>query len=93
MRDAHDEIKLAWDALTPNLADWRMYFFSTEARLYMAEYDIEGSARLGTDALHAAREAQSNRGEKQVRKLFVELRRQGESNPYVCNLGVELGMF
>jgi transcriptional regulator with XRE-family HTH domain len=91
--DAHGEMKLAWDALTPDLVEWRMYFFITEARLYMAERDLEGSARLGLDALQVARLLQSMKGESQVRGLYQDLRGLDERNPYVCNLGVQLGIF
>jgi transcriptional regulator with XRE-family HTH domain len=91
--DAQNEMKLAWETLTPDLAEWQMYFFATDARLYLAEHDLEGAARLGLNALHSAREVQSNKGEGQVRSLFLELRQKDENNPYVCNLGVELAMF
>src|SRR5579883_881206 len=91
--DAHGEMKLAWDALTPDLVEWRMYFFITEARLYMAERDLEGSARLALDALQVAHLLQSMKGESQVRDLYHDLRRLDERNPYVRNLGVQLGIF
>jgi hypothetical protein len=92
LKDAQDEIKLAWDALTPDIAAWQTYFFITEARIYMAEHDLEGSARLTLDALHSAREIQSNKGERQAQRIFFELRQQDNSNPYVCNLRVELNI-
>ncbi len=93
LADAHGEMKLAWGALTPDLVEWRMYFFITEARLYMAERDLEGSARLSLDALQVTRLLQSMKGEGQVRDLYYDLRRLDERNPYVCNLGVQLGVF
>jgi len=91
--DAHSEMQLAWDALTPDLVEWHLYFFITQARLSMAERDLEGSARLALDALQVARLLQSMKGEDQVRDLSLSLKRLDERNPYVCNLGVQLGMF
>lgn len=91
--DAQNEMKLAWEALTPDLFEWRMYFFNTEARLYLASGDLEGSARLGLNALHTAQEAQSKKGEKQVHELYTALHQRDSRNPYICNLGVELGVF
>jgi transcriptional regulator with XRE-family HTH domain len=91
--DAQSEMQLARDALPADLAIWRMYFLVTEARLYLASHDLEGGARLALAALRAAREMQSKKGERQVCELFQEMRRQDEHNPYVCNLGVELGLF
>ncbi len=91
--DAHNEMQIAWRKLTPDLAGWKMYFFASEARLYLAQNDLERSADLALEALQAARDSRSNRGERQVRELFLELRRCDTVNPHVCRLGVELGIF
>jgi hypothetical protein len=48
---------------------------------------------LGIDALKATRAAQSQKGEAQVRSLYFDLKTLDEHNPYVHNLGVELGIF
>lgn len=93
LKDAQSEIKMAWDALTPDLVQWQMYFSLTEARLYIAERDLEGSAQLGLKALNVARIIQSKKGEGQVRDLYGTLKRLDERNPYVCNLGAQLGVF
>lgn len=93
LKDAQHEMKLAWGALTPDVSEWRMYFFDTEARLYMAMRDLEKSARLGLDALKEARTTHSQKGEGQVRDLYLALKQLDEYNPYVCNLGVQLGQF
>lgn len=93
LKDARSEMKMAWDAMTPDLFEWQMYFCITEAGLYMAERDLEGSARLGLDALLAARTVHSQKGESQVREHYLKLKQLDERNPYVCNLGVQLGLF
>jgi len=59
----------------------------------LAENDIEGSAQSALETLKVVQSMQSKKGEKQVRELYAELKRLSESNPYVCNLSVQLGMF
>jgi hypothetical protein len=93
LADARDELNMAWKGLTPDLQEWRMYFYSTEAQLYGVEHDIEGSARTGLKALQAARAMQSKKGETQVKALYENLNGIDEVNPYVRNLGLELGIF
>jgi hypothetical protein len=93
LRDARHEMQMAWDALTPESAEWRIYFFLTEARLYQAERDVEASVKLALDALQAAREVQSKRQEDQVRSVYHELMQMDKLNPLVHNLGVQLGIF
>jgi transcriptional regulator with XRE-family HTH domain len=93
LRDAQHEMQMAWDAFTPDIAEWRTYFFFTEAKLYQAERDVEASVRLALDALQAAREMQSKGQEDQVRSLYYELVQMDERNPSVHHLGVELGIF
>lgn len=93
LNDAHSEMRMAWNALPPDLVQWQIYFSLTEARLYIAERDLEGSAQLGMKALNVARVTQSKKGEGQVRDLYGALRRLDENNPYVCGLGAQLGLF
>ena len=93
LQDAHHEMRLAWAALTPDLTEWRVYFLLTEAKLYQAERDLERSVKLGLDALKAAKTMQSQKGEAQVRSLYLDLYKLDEHNPYVHNLGVGLGIF
>jgi transcriptional regulator with XRE-family HTH domain len=93
LADAQNEMHLAWGAFTPDLAEWRTYFLLTDAKLYGAEHDLEGSARTGLEALKAARSMQSKKGEAQVKMLYEDLNNVDEVNPYVRNLGLELGIF
>lgn len=93
LRDARNEMNLAWKAFTPDLTEWSVYFHLTEARLFAAEHDLEGSAKSGKAALKAAREMESQRKDDQVRTLYFDLRARDARNPYVHNLGLELGIF
>jgi transcriptional regulator with XRE-family HTH domain len=93
LKDAHNELNVAWKSLSPELVEWNMYFQITEAQLYKAERDLEGSARLGIEALKTARTLQSKKVETQVRTLYEDLSSIDEINPYVRNLGLELGIF
>lgn len=93
LRDASNEMRLAWDGLTPEFAEWALYFHLTEARLYEAQNEVEQSAQAGIEALKAARGENSKRKEDAIVALYQDLRRLDERNPYVCNLGVQLGVF
>ena len=93
LRDAGNEIKLAWEALTPDLTEWRMYFHLTEARILEAGKDLEGSAKLGLEALKVARDMQSKKRESQIQALYYGLTKIDAGNPYIHNLGAELGIF
>jgi transcriptional regulator with XRE-family HTH domain len=93
LKDARNELNLAWNALPADLIAWRMFFCLTEARLFVAEHDLEGGARIGIQALEAARLMGSKRGETEIETLYHDLMGLGETNPYVHNLGVRLGIF
>jgi len=93
LKDARNELELAWKALTPDLAEWRMYFFLTESRLFLAEHDIEGAAKAATSALKETRLRNAKQVEEQVLSLYHELKKAEEVNPYIDNLGVQLGLF
>ena len=92
MQEARREMNLAWSSLGPDFAEWRMYYLLTDARIYKAEQDVEASARTGLDALKVSRLLNSKKGELQVQALYQELSRSNEVNPYVDNLGIELGV-
>ncbi len=93
LRDARTELTAAWEKLTPDLMLWRMHFYETEARIYEAEHDLEGSVRSGKEALKIAMFMQSNSGRETVTKLYHDLNAIDSLNPYVRNLSVELGIF
>lgn len=93
LQDAHSELTLAFKALTPDLSLWRMNFLLTEASLYKAEHDLERSAHVANEALQAARGANSQKGEDQVKDIYTELIALDKRNPHIDNLGVQLGIF
>jgi DNA-binding XRE family transcriptional regulator len=93
LRDARNEMKLAWEAFTPDLAEWKLYFHLTEAQILKAGKDLEGSAKLGLEALKVARDMQSKKRESQIQALYYDLMKIDAKNPYVHHLGAELGIF
>lgn len=93
LKDASNEIRLAWEAFTPDLTEWKVFFHLTEARILEAGKDLEGSAKLGLAALKAARDMQSKKREAQIHTLYYDLMNVDARNPYVHNLGAELGIF
>jgi hypothetical protein len=65
----------------------------TEARLYLTEHDLEGSAQSAKAALKIARSMRSRMVESEVRSLYGILDEKNSMNPYVRNLGMELGIY
>jgi len=88
-----NKLTTAIETLNPDLNVWKAYYFMTEAHLNLADHDIEGSARSAKDALKIARTMHNKIEEENVRIHYYELHKQAPNNPYVCNLGVELGIF
>ncbi len=93
LKDARRDLNMAWSALTSDFAEWQMYFSLTESRLFLAEQDIEGSARMAIQAVKQSRFIRSMQGEGQARNLYFQLKNRDKTNPYIDNLGVELGIF
>lgn len=89
----HSKLTMAIETLNPDLNVWKAYYYMTEAKLYLADHDIEGSAQSGKAALHIARGMHSKMEEENVRSLYYELNQHAPNNPYVSNLGIELGIF
>ena len=93
LKEMSNEMKLAWGSFTPEFADWALYFHLTEAHLYEAQRELEQSAQSGIEALKVARALDSKRKEEAIVALYQELRGLDGRNPYVRNLGVQLGIF
>jgi hypothetical protein len=72
---------------------WKAYYYMTEAHLNLADHDLEASAQSGKEALKVAKVMHNKLEEENVRSLYYELNKQAPNNPYVCNLGVEMGIF
>jgi len=92
-RAARSKLTTALETLTPDLTVWKAYYYTTEARLNLADHDLEGSAQAGKETLKIARAMHSKMEEENVKGLYYELNKHAPSNPYVTNLGVELGIF
>ncbi len=92
-RDAHNELITAKKTLEADLLTWHINLYLTEANIYKAQKDFEGSAASGIEAYKIVKVVQSPKDEVEVKKLFVDLKNLEKSNPYVCNLGVTIGMY
>jgi len=80
-------------SLQPTLTTGHMNFAITEARLLLVEKEYEQSAKLAKKALIAACASNSAKGVREVGEIHTILNELAPQNPYVCNLGVELGRF
>ncbi len=92
-REAHSELVTARRTLQADLLTWHVNLFLTEANIYKAQKDFEGSAVAAIEAYKLAKVVQSPKDEVEVKKLFLDLKNLEASNPYVCNLGVAVGMY
>lgn len=93
LKDAGNEMRLAWDSFSSEFAEWALYFHLTEAQILQAQNEVEQSAQAGIEALKVARAKSTKRKEDAIVALYRDLCRLDERNPYVCNLGVQLGQF
>jgi hypothetical protein len=50
-------------------------------------------AKVAKKALQIAREVQSKRGIGEVSQIYQILKELAPQNPYVCNLGIEQGIY
>jgi hypothetical protein len=80
-------------ALQADLLTWHVNLYLTEAHLCEAQNDLQGSATAGIEAYKIAKVVQSPKDELEVKNLFTNLKSLEPSNPYVCNLGMMIGMY
>lgn len=94
LKDAQSALTIAWNTIEAD-ASWEktLYFSVTEARWFIIAREFEEGAKTARKVLHLARQGNSQEGMKQVRKLYVLLNGLAPTNPYVRNLGIELGIF
>ncbi|GHO99631.1 hypothetical protein KSF_096790 [Reticulibacter mediterranei] len=92
-KEVRNKLKTASSILPPNLAMWQVCFQETEARLYLAEHDIEGCVHTAKLALANAKAMHSKTEEENIKNLHADLVQSGVKSPYIDNLGVELGIF
>ena len=62
----------------------------SEARLALAEHDINGSCQHGLDALEIARATDSRSGETKVYRLYWDIYKAEPSHPRIKRLGIPL---
>jgi transcriptional regulator with XRE-family HTH domain len=93
VRDARDVINRTWKSLSPPQASLRTYIYLTEAKIFMAEKELEGSARCGVEACAMATIRRSQKQQEEIKQIYKKMVELDENNPYVCRLGVELNMF
>jgi transcriptional regulator with XRE-family HTH domain len=86
------KLAAAIDTLSPDLTVWKSYYYMTQARLELADHDLEGSAQAAKAALRVAKAMHSQMEEENVRNLYYQLREKAPNNPYMDNLGLELGI-
>ena len=70
-----------------------MYLPITEAKWFLIAREFEESAKSAKTALKAAREKHSLQGAEDVKSLYTMLNKLDPTNPYIRNLGVELGIY
>jgi DNA-binding XRE family transcriptional regulator len=81
------------DSGQPGRATSLMDYAITEARLLLIEREYEQSAKIAKNALGSANASHSAKGVSEVGEIHTILSQLAPQNPYVCNLGVELGRF
>jgi len=92
-KEAQSELVTARKTLQADLLTWHINLYLTEANLYKAQKDFQGSAAAGIEAYKIAKVVQSPKDELEVKKLFSDLNSLDASNPYICNLGTTIGMY
>ena len=92
-KEVHSRLTKAIETLSPDLSVWKAYYYETEANLFLADHDLQASAQAGKAALLVAKAMHSKMEEENVRSLYYQLHEKGPLNPYVVNLGLELGIF
>ena len=93
LKDAQNALMAARNHLESSTFRKEMYLSITEARAYLIAREFEESAKIAKRAIQFARKSHSQQGIGEVRKLYTMLNELAPKNPYVCNLGVESGIF
>lgn len=94
LTDAQEEMAIAWNTIeVTGSLEKKMDYAVTEARLFLIGREFEEGARTAKKALQFARLANSYERIKEVKILYFILNSLAPKNPYVRNLGLELGIF
>lgn len=93
LKDARSALIAARNHLESSSSRKEMYLAITEARIYLVGREFEESARIAKKALQFARKAYSQQIIEEVKQIHGVLNILAPENPYVCNLGIEVGVF
>jgi hypothetical protein len=93
IKDAKNALMAARNHLESSSKRKEMYLSITEARIYLVAREFEESAITAKRALDFARKAHSQQGIEEIKQIYLVLYQLELKNPYVANLGVELGIF
>jgi hypothetical protein len=91
LQEARRELNTAWKTLQPNLPTWHVNMYLTEAKLFLVEHDVEGSAKSGVKAYELAKTIHSQKSEVEVVHLLETLQQLDSTNTYVCTLNTTVG--
>ncbi len=93
LNEAQGAMILARENLSAGFTGWEKNFYVTEAKLYLLERDFESSAQTAKKALKLANLLHSQKVKAEIIDFYGLLKTLDPENPYVRNLGVELGMY
>lgn len=94
LAEAQGALAIAWNTIELSSSlEKKLDFSITEAKLFIIARELEEGAKTAKKALQFAHLAHSQEGVKEVKKLYTILNSLESMNPYVRNLGMELGIF
>jgi DNA-binding XRE family transcriptional regulator len=93
LRDARNALTAARKHVEVGSMRKEMYLSLTEACIFLGAREYEESAKEAKIALQFARASHSQQGIGEVKQLYTMLFQLAPKNPYIANLGVELGIF
>lgn len=88
--EASSELAAAWNTLSPDLLVWHINLGLTEARLYAAQKDVEGSTQALMKAIPIAKALHAQDKIAQAHSLYLKLKAHAATHPAICNLGAQL---
>lgn len=91
LKAAHTELTTARKTLNADLLTWHANLHITEARLFLAEGDLEASVSLALDAHHITKVVQSHKEAEEIKGIGRQLLAIDPTNPHVCRLGLTVG--
>ncbi|GER85159.1 hypothetical protein KTAU_37940 [Thermogemmatispora aurantia] len=92
LNESYRELAQARSGLGSDVGAWRMYLDVTEAKLFLAQGEVEQSAWLGAKAWGVAQQMGSVKVEPELRALYASLSAKAPGHASVQWLGLELGI-